>query len=521
VVDALYRGYGDGAPEGQGPSQERSPGHDANSADGRVEAMTDVEIAAIDAELRGLLRGEETRAIAALVSLGQPALDRLLDVVAGRADVPSEVGQREREEALIGAVPAFAKQELGPVLKGVEARGLEGGFTIVWALGCVVDPQRTHGFPGWPPGRPRSLLADARGSVWEHVVIDGGTMARRVTRSADPRSAQPAPMRLSHASPAVSGERSSDSEITAVMQIRRKGSSLDEMSGAIEPSFVAPTPLLFSRVEPASAAQASARLTPPIAPRDFAPVLVRRPPALFAIPTPIAAFERPVLPPTASHFSDVLGFALAWIVTAGAGAVIAGHMIASSQPPLIVRVPFAAAAVVAPSAAPSCPKSWEPPLVAVTDLPVAPRAIAPHNAVIRASAALPPTAEESAASPPRSAPHTGPAPHRPRPRPSAPSAQNGEPPAPTGDAEHFDVLPTEPCAMHWSPVHEVDPAAVICTERMAFSAVMHAETSSSAPTRDEDHPDGDTGRTAANGDAAASAAMTGLLTSDDHLDGDT
>jgi hypothetical protein len=226
-------------------------------------------------------------------------------------------------------------------------------------------------------------------------------MAHRVTRLANPRSAPPAPMRLPHGpSPAISRKRSSDSEITAVMQIRRERSALDEMSGAIEPSFAAPTPLLLSRVEPASAAQASARLTPAIAPPAFAPVFRSRAPAPLTLPTPPAAFERPVLPPTASRFTDVLGLAFAWIVTAGAGAVIAGHMMARSQPPLIVRVPFATAAMVAPSAppaAPSCPKSWEPPLVAVTDLPVAPRAVAPHAAVIPASAPLPPPAEDAAA----------------------------------------------------------------------------------------------------------------------------
>jgi HEAT repeat protein len=103
--------------------------------------MTDQGVEAIDADLRALLAGDETRAIAALVSRGQPALDRLLDAIARRIDVPSKVGQREKEEALMGALTAFAKQDLDAVLKGVEARGLQDGFSALWALGCVVDPR--------------------------------------------------------------------------------------------------------------------------------------------------------------------------------------------------------------------------------------------------------------------------------------------------------------------------------------------------------------------------------------------
>jgi hypothetical protein len=95
---------------------------------------------------------------------------------------------------------------------------------------------------------------------------------------------------------------------------------------------------------------------------------------------------------------DVLALGLAWMVTAGAGAVIAGHVIARSQPPLILRAPFAAAAIVGGaglSAAPSCPKSWEPPLVSVDDLPAAPSATAPRAAVVAQKAPLPPVAGES------------------------------------------------------------------------------------------------------------------------------
>lgn len=102
--------------------------------------MTDE--ATIDAELRALLACEHnTRAIAALVSLGRPALDRLLDAVARRADVPSLLGPREKEEALVDAVVAFAQRDLDAVLEGVEARGLQDDFTALWALGCVADPR--------------------------------------------------------------------------------------------------------------------------------------------------------------------------------------------------------------------------------------------------------------------------------------------------------------------------------------------------------------------------------------------
>jgi hypothetical protein len=198
-------------------------------------------------------------------------------------------------------------------------------------------------------------------------------------------------------SPAVSGKRSSDSEITTVMEVRGGRSALDEMSGTIEPSFEAPTRPLRTRFEPASAAQASARLTSPITAPGFAPIPVGRSPAVLIVPTPPAAFERPVLPPIPSRVTDVLGLALAWIATAGAAAVIGGFMIARSQPPLILRAPSAAAAIVAPSplaGGPTCPRSW-PPLVAVNDLPVAPPPSALHAAVVTTSARVPPVTEQA------------------------------------------------------------------------------------------------------------------------------
>ncbi len=82
------------------------------------------------------------------------------------------------------------------------------------------------------------------------------------------------------------------------------------------------------------------------------------------------------IPRQESRAGDVLGFALAWLMTTGAAAVVAGHMIARSQSPLVVRVPMMpSSSSTLESAAPSsCPKSWEPPTMAVNDLPMMPQA---------------------------------------------------------------------------------------------------------------------------------------------------
>jgi len=76
-----------------------------------------------------------------------------------------------------------------------------------------------------------------------------------------------------------------------------------------------------------------------------------------------------------SRAGDVLGFALAWLMATGAAAVVAGHMIARSQSPLVVRVPMIPSSSTPESAAApsSCPKSWEPPTMAVNDLPMMPQ----------------------------------------------------------------------------------------------------------------------------------------------------
>ena len=136
--------------------------------------MTD-EIAAIDAQLQALFAGEEMRSVPALVAFGQPALDRLLDVMAGRVPVSSKGGQREQQEALIDVIVAFAKQDLDSVLKGVEARGLEGSVTTVWALGCVVDPRVV-------PLLVRSAASEASLERW--MAVSG------LARQRDPRATE-------------------------------------------------------------------------------------------------------------------------------------------------------------------------------------------------------------------------------------------------------------------------------------------------------------------------------------------
>jgi hypothetical protein len=74
---------------------------------------------------------------------------------------------------------------------------------------------------------------------------------------------------------------------------------------------------------------------------------------------------------------DVFGFALAWVMTTAAGALVFGHVMARSQPPLVVQVPEVSHSAALPSDSQqvSCPKSsWEPPVVPVADLPEAPQA---------------------------------------------------------------------------------------------------------------------------------------------------
>ena len=98
-------------------------------------------VGAIDAELRALLTGDSLRAAPALAAFGQPALERLLDLIAGRVTLPQEGGQRQTQDGLSDAIVAFAKRDLDAVLAGVEARGVQEAVSVVWALGCISDPR--------------------------------------------------------------------------------------------------------------------------------------------------------------------------------------------------------------------------------------------------------------------------------------------------------------------------------------------------------------------------------------------
>jgi hypothetical protein len=105
----------------------------------------------------------------------------------------------------------------------------------------------------------------------------------------------------------------------------------------------------------------------------------RRHPARTAMaPAPpklSAVFERsPAQGP--SRLGDILGFAWVWLMTTGAGAIVAGHLMARSPSTVIVKVP-AVATTSAPASAESasqtsCAQPWQPPVIAVNDLPSSP-----------------------------------------------------------------------------------------------------------------------------------------------------
>src|ERR1700722_19289936 len=108
--------------------------------------------------------------------------------------------------------------------------------------------------------------------MWEHVVVHRwrhhdatslaiGESAKRSTRAA--------------------AHRALAAEPTTAMEVRGGRPALDEKSATIEPPFEAPTRPLRTRFEPASAAQASARLTSPITAPGFAPIPVGRSPAVL------------------------------------------------------------------------------------------------------------------------------------------------------------------------------------------------------------------------------------------------
>jgi hypothetical protein len=110
--------------------------------------------------------------------------------------------------------------------------------------------------------------------------------------------------------------------------------------------------------------------------RWVASVAVRRDsarPALLPAPPKLSAvFERSPAP-GASRVGDILGFAWVWLMTTGAGAIVAGHLMARSPSTVIVKVP-AVATASAPASAESasqtsCAQPWQPPVIAVNDLP--------------------------------------------------------------------------------------------------------------------------------------------------------
>jgi hypothetical protein len=112
------------------------------------------------------------------------------------------------------------------------------------------------------------------------------------------------------------------------------------------------------------------RLAPPSLRHEILPPHVPSPSSQPA-PSRRLVFPRLRLWLPSSHLPDVLGFALAWLLTVGAAAIVAGHVIARSQLPAVVWLPFNPAAGTPPSTQVSCPQSWEPPVMAVSDLPVA------------------------------------------------------------------------------------------------------------------------------------------------------
>jgi hypothetical protein len=97
-------------------------------------------------------------------------------------------------------------------------------------------------------------------------------------------------------------------------------------------------------------------------------------------PIPIAPRRKksPPKPTTWERVSDaasMLGFAAAWVATTGLGAVVVAALMTRDQAPPSTLL----GGLAAPPAPPAqselvqgpCPRPWEPPLYAVTDLPVA------------------------------------------------------------------------------------------------------------------------------------------------------
>jgi hypothetical protein len=156
---------------------------------------------------------------------------------------------------------------------------------------------------------------------------------------------------------------------------------------AATPSLI--LPITGPGVEEATRSRSAHAALPPI------PVLPRRrkePPK----PTP---WER------VSDVASMLGFAAAWIATTGLGAVVVAALMTREQapPPSLVGAGGPPGPAPVCDAPPSCPRTWEPPLVAVTDLPIAPRrgAVAPVWAQAHEPTPAPPPAVPVVAVAPR------------------------------------------------------------------------------------------------------------------------
>jgi len=186
------------------------------------------------------------------------------------------------------------------------------------------------------------------------------------------------------------GARATGSSVDAraVAATAKKGPaarSASDFSDVVELSRRPPVPqLLLPIVGPPPSLPRTIPSPPhvlPLPPQEAARAPARPPglaPALSAS-TPPGAFERSIASPPAreSAAMDAFGFALAWVMTTAAGALVCGHVMARSQPPVVVHVPDVSrttAEASEPPSSSSCPKSsWEPPLVAVGDLPAAPQ----------------------------------------------------------------------------------------------------------------------------------------------------
>jgi hypothetical protein len=103
-----------------------------------------------------------------------------------------------------------------------------------------------------------------------------------------------------------------------------------------------------------------------VAPQSFRPEIL--PPYFASPPSPFALLAHFRLRQPSSRLLDVFGFALAWLLTVGAAGTVVGHVIARSQLPAVVWLPFNPTAGT-PAAAPvSCTQPWQP-VIAVSDLP--------------------------------------------------------------------------------------------------------------------------------------------------------